>query len=54
LLIAGSAWALLAAPLALPVGSSIRLADQRGSTHACPAVPDFVPDDWATPMTGSR
>jgi hypothetical protein len=47
MLIAGSAWALLTAPLALLVGRSIRLADQRESTHACPAVPDFVPDDWA-------
>jgi hypothetical protein len=54
MLIAGSAWALLTAPLALLVGRWIRLADQQESTHAWPAVPDFVPDDWATPMTGSR
>jgi hypothetical protein len=54
MLIAGSAWALLSAPLALLVGRSIRLADQREPTPTCPAVPDFLPGDWATPAAGVR
>jgi hypothetical protein len=54
MLIAGSAWALLSAPLALLVSRSIRLADQREPTPTCSAVPDFLPEDWATPAAGAR
>jgi hypothetical protein len=46
MLIVGFAWALLAAPLTLLVGRSIRLADHMESTpHQ--RVPDFMPENWA-------
>ena len=53
MLILASAWALLAAPVALLIGRSIRLADTMESRSQL-AVPDFVPEHWAWSPTGSR
>ena len=53
LLILGCAWALLATPVALLVGRSIRLADTVESRSQL-AVPDFMPEHWASSPTGSR
>jgi hypothetical protein len=54
LLVLGTAWALLSAPLALLVGRSIRCADQAVVACREPAVPDFVPAEWSAFPTGSR
>ena len=51
LLILGTAWALLSAPLALLVGRSIRCAEQASVPIPEVAIPDFVPAEW---LTGSR
>ena len=48
LLIVGTAWAALAAPLALLFGRSVRLADHMASAQAHLSLPDFLPDDWTT------
>ena len=51
LLIVGTAWAALSAPLALLIGRSIRLADRtEQSLH--PRVPDFVPEVWTEQASG--
>jgi hypothetical protein len=54
LLIAATVWVALAAPLAMLIGRSLRLADEAETAQSSPAVPDFVPADWAVPATGSR
>ena len=48
MLIAGTAWAALAAPLALLIGRSIRMADRQ--QVASPQAPDFVPESWTQPV----
>jgi hypothetical protein len=53
LLIAATVWVALAAPLALLVGRSLRLADEAEAARSSPAVPDFLPADWGVPATGS-
>jgi hypothetical protein len=54
LLVLGTAWVVLAAPLALVVGRAIRLRDQLESRASCRVVPDFVPEHWAAPTAGTR
>ena len=47
MLIVGTAWAALAAPVALLIGRSVRLADRHEGTSS--PVPDFVPENWNLP-----
>lgn len=53
MLIAGTAWVLLAAPVALLIGRSIRLADTVESQSQL-AVPDFVPERWSASTARPR
>jgi len=53
MLILGVAWAGLAAPLALLVGRSIRLADRMQESESGVTVPDFVPEQWTASAAGS-
>ena len=48
LLIVGTAWAALAAPVALVIGRSVRLADLQEAATS-PVVSDFVPQTWTLP-----
>ena len=52
ILVLGTAWAVVAAPVALIIGRAVRLADAHESGTAA-AVPDFLPETWTQPA-GSR
>jgi|1185.fasta_scaffold971497_1 hypothetical protein len=54
ILIMGAAWPLLATPLALLVGRSIRLADKRDSSQALLDAPTFVPEQWTSSSARSH
>ena len=54
LLITVTVWVALAGPLALLIGRSLRHAEEAESARCFPAVPDFLPTEWAEPATGSR
>jgi hypothetical protein len=51
-LILGTAWAVVAAPVGLLIGRAVRLADAH-ETGTAAVVPDFVPESWTQPA-GSR
>ena len=53
-LIAAVVWVALAAPLALLIGRALRHADEAESALSFPAVPDFLPSEWAEPAAEPR
>jgi hypothetical protein len=53
-LIAVISWVAVAAPLALVIGRSVRVADEALVAPSSPAVPGFVPAEWVASATGSR
>ena len=53
LLIVGTAWVALSAPLALVFGRAVRLADHRESALSQLSVPDFLPEGWTDSPAGT-
>jgi hypothetical protein len=54
MLIAIAVWAAVAVTLALFIGRSIQLRDERDGGPAHAAAPDFVPAEWTVPAADPR